>query len=51
MPSTPVTMPVKDPIVASPVAELLHVPPATVLLSVVVKPTHIVFVPVIAAGD
>lgn len=38
--ATPVTMP-DVPTVAVPVALLLHTPPATELLNVVVRPTHI----------
>lgn len=34
----PLTSPVTDPIVAMPVALLLHVPPGTVLLNIVVEP-------------
>ena len=46
----PVTTPVEDPMVATPVALLLHVPPEVVLVNVVVKPTHTLVVPAIAAG-
>ncbi len=47
---TPVTIPVADPTVATPVAELLHVPPVVALANVVVPLIHVEAVPVIAAG-
>ncbi len=43
-------MPVVEPIVATPVLPLLHVPPGVAQLSVDVCPTHILIVPVIGAG-
>jgi len=45
----PVTVP-DVPIVATPVAELLHVPPDVTSLKVVLKPWHTAVVPVITAG-
>ena len=42
----PVTTPVDEPIVATDVLLLLHVPPVVVLLSVVVVPTQMLVVPV-----
>ena len=47
---TPVAIPDELPIVATPVFALLHTQPVVVELSVVVPPTHIVVVPVIAFG-
>ncbi len=44
-------MPVVEPIVATPVLPLLHVPPGVALLSVVVCPTHMLIVPVMLAGS
>lgn len=44
----PLTTPLEAPIVATAGLLLLHVPPVTALLSVVVPPTQIVVVPVIA---
>jgi hypothetical protein len=46
----PETMPEEEPIVATPMLELLHVPPP-LLLKVVVKPSQTDVVPVIAAGN
>ena len=46
--ATPDTMPVVEPIVATPVALLLHVPPAVLLASVIVRPTQTLVAPVIA---
>ena len=46
---TPETTPELLPMVATPVEEELHVPPASASLKVVVAPTHTVNVPVIAA--
>ena len=46
----PVTTPVAALTVASAVLLLLHVPPVTVLPKAVVRPTHTLFTPVIAAG-
>ena len=48
---TPVTTPVKEPTDAIPELLLVHVPPDDALASVVVKPTHTLVVPVIAAGS
>ena len=39
------------PMVATPMELLPHVPPVEVSMSVVVKPVHTIFVPVMAAGD
>jgi len=47
---TPVTIPVVDPTVATPILPLLHTPPPDTLLSVVVLPEHSVIVPVIDEG-
>lgn len=47
---TPVTVPLPDPIVAIRVFAVLHVPPDAVFAKVVVAPTQVVLVPVIAAG-
>lgn len=47
---TPVAMPLVEPIVATPVLPLLHVPPGTLLLSVVVAPWHTEVVPPMAEG-
>jgi hypothetical protein len=47
----PDTIPLRDPIVATARALLLHEPPVVVLLNVVVLPTHTLVVPVIAAGS
>ena len=46
----PVTVPVVAPTVAVPAALLLQVPPLVAQASVVVAPTHIVVMPVMAAG-
>ncbi len=46
----PVTVPVEDPIVATAVLLLLQTPPLVALVNVVVKPTHTLVVPPIAAG-
>jgi hypothetical protein len=48
--ATPVTVPVAEPTVATPVLLLNHVPPDVVLASVDVDPSHALNVPVIAAG-
>ena len=48
--ATPVAIPVDEPIVATPVDELLQVPPP-VLVSVVVNPSQTVVVPPIADGN
>ena len=45
-PETPVTTPVPEPTVATPVFEDVHVPPVVALLSVVVAPVQAVAVPV-----
>ena len=47
---TPVTVPEAEPMVATAVLVLLQVPPEVASLNVVVKPTHTVEVPEIAAG-
>ena len=47
---TPVTIPV-DPIVATPVDKLDHVPPPVASANVVVDAAHTVVVPVIIAGN
>ena len=44
-------VPDEEPMVATAVAELVHVPPAGVLDSVVVAPTQTVAVPAIAEGS
>jgi hypothetical protein len=46
----PVTMPDAEPMVATPVLLLVHVPPPVVLLSVVIVPAQIPVAPVIAAA-
>jgi hypothetical protein len=48
--ATPVTTPVLDATVATAVFELVQVPPVVVLARVVVDPTQVVAVPVIAFG-
>lgn len=48
---TPVTTPVEEPTVATPVLPLLHVPNNVASSSVVVELTHTVIVPVMAAGS
>jgi len=48
--ATPLTVPVEEPIVATPVLLLLHVPPDVVELSVVLLPAQMLVVPVIEAG-
>ena len=47
---TPVTMPDKEPTVATATSLLLHVPPGVELKRVVVAPSHTLAIPVIAAG-
>lgn len=47
---TPVTIPVPEPAVATPVLPLVHVPPAVVPISVVDEPAHMLIVPVIGPG-
>ena len=49
--ATPVKSPVVDPIVATAVLLLVHVPPVDELVRVVVEPLHTVVVPAIAAGE
>ena len=44
-------MPEEAPIVATPVAPEVHVPPVVASLSVAVKPAHTVAVPVTDAGS
>ena len=48
---TPVTIPVTEPIVATDVTLLLHVPPGVAQLKFVVEPTQVAPGPVIAAGS
>jgi hypothetical protein len=48
--ATPVTIPVDEPTVATPVVPLVHVPPEGVELSVVVSVAHTEAVPVILVG-
>jgi hypothetical protein len=48
--ATPITTPVPEPTVATPVLPLLQVPPLALLLNVVVLPMHTDAVPVIVAG-
>lgn len=47
----PVAIPVVAPIGAIVTSLLLHVPVPVALVNVVVRPTHTVFVPLIAAGS
>ena len=47
----PVTEPVEPTTVACAVLLLLHVPPLTVLVKVVERPTHTAVAPPIAAGE
>ena len=47
----PVTIPDKDPTVATPVAVLLHVPPEEVSVSVEVSPVHNLGLPEISDGN
>ena len=47
---TPDTTPSETPMVATPVASLIHVPPPVLLLNVEEEPTHKLVVPVIAEG-
>jgi len=42
---SPVTKPLEDPTVATPLLELVHVPPGTDPVSVVVEPIHIPVIP------
>ena len=46
----PVTTPVAEPIVATPVLLLTHVPPLTASVRVMVAPTHTAVGPLIGAG-
>ena len=46
----PVTVPVEEPIVATPVLELVHVPPPIAATRLVVLPIQMMLVPVIADG-
>jgi hypothetical protein len=48
---TPVIIPVVDPAVATVVLLLLHRPPPTPSVSVVVRPVHIDVIPVIGVGE
>ena len=48
---TPVTIPVIDPMVATPVEKQLHVPPREVSARVDVEPTHSDVVPVMVPGS
>ncbi len=48
--ATPVTTPEEEPTVATSKSELVHTPPVTVLVRVVVAPTHTVGVPPIVGG-
>jgi len=48
--ATPVTLPVAEPTIATPVLLLNHVPPDVVFASVDIDPSHTLNVPVIAAG-
>ena len=48
--ATPVTMPEEEPMVATEVLLLVHVPPLVASVSVVVWPVHTLVVPAIAAG-
>ena len=50
MPATPVTMPVAEPMVASVVIELLHMPPVVASFNVTVELTQTLFAPVIVPG-
>ena len=47
----PATIPVPEPIVATPGALLLHTPPGVGLLNVAKPPEHTCAVPAIAPGD
>jgi hypothetical protein len=47
---TGATIPVDDPIVATPVAELVHVPPLNKLVTVALLPGHVAKEPAIADG-
>ena len=48
--ATPFTTPVVEPMVAVAVVVLIHVPPATASLRVIVAPTHTALGPVMAVG-
>ena len=49
--ATPVTMPVPDPTVATPVLLLTQVPPEDPLVNVEVVPMHKLKLPVVVPGD
>lgn len=49
-PDTPVTVPLEDPIVATPVLTLVHVPPGVISLREVVLPAHTLVVPSMEVG-
>ena len=49
--ATPRASPVEEPIVATEVVPLVHVPPPGVELNVLVLPIHTAIVPVIAVGN
>jgi hypothetical protein len=49
--ATPVTIPVKDPIVAIPIAPELHIPPVAALVNVVEADPHSVPVPVMVPAS
>ena len=49
--ATPVTTPEVEPTVAMATLLLLHAPPGTTLLNVVVAPAHVDDAPVMPAGD
>jgi hypothetical protein len=48
--ATPVTIPLTKPTVATEGLALVHVPPGVASFNVVVEPTHVCVVPVMAAG-
>jgi hypothetical protein len=49
--TTPVTIPVNEPTVATAILLLVQVPPPVLLVSVVVLPSHTLNVPVMGTGD
>ena len=49
-PETPLKIPVVEPILATPLAVLLHVPPPEISLNVVLIPEQILLAPLIAEG-
>ena len=51
VPATPVTMPVAEPMEASVVTELVHVPPDVASLKISVAPTQTCATPLIALGN